>query len=238
MGPGAYDYDSTPVGYYDRVFARRRGVQSKWHHLKFARVRDALGAGGVHLDIGCGPGTFIGTLERTTLSIGADIAQAQLVYAHGHYAGAGRQFLRIAPGGLPFADEAFDRVSLVELVEHLDDAAVSQLLGEAFRVLKPHGRIVLTTPNYRSAWPLVEYLLNRLGEVDYRRQHINRFDRQRLRSALQRAGFAAITLEAYQFAAPFAAALGWRFADLVARLEPAPLTRRIGMLLIATAAKA
>jgi hypothetical protein len=28
-----FDYDSIPAGYYDLVFRRRRGMQSKWHHL-------------------------------------------------------------------------------------------------------------------------------------------------------------------------------------------------------------
>ena len=36
---GGFDYDALPAGYYDQVFHRRRGVQSKWHHLKFAQLR-------------------------------------------------------------------------------------------------------------------------------------------------------------------------------------------------------
>ena len=33
-----FDYSTIPPGHYDRVFRRRRGIQSKWHHLKFQRV--------------------------------------------------------------------------------------------------------------------------------------------------------------------------------------------------------
>ena len=33
--PSDFDYDTIPVGYYDNVYRRRRGIQSKWHHMKF-----------------------------------------------------------------------------------------------------------------------------------------------------------------------------------------------------------
>lgn len=46
-------YDAIPTGYYDAVFHRRRGVQSKWHHLKFERLRRAVAGCTDHLDIGC-----------------------------------------------------------------------------------------------------------------------------------------------------------------------------------------
>ena len=39
-----FDYNSIEAGYYDRVFHKRAGIQSKWHHLKFAPIRDRIGA--------------------------------------------------------------------------------------------------------------------------------------------------------------------------------------------------
>jgi len=44
-----FDYDSIPVGYYDLVFQRRCGVQSKWHHLKFQHVSREFSLGALHL---------------------------------------------------------------------------------------------------------------------------------------------------------------------------------------------
>ena len=75
-------YDSIEWGYYDRVFRRCAGIQSKWHHLKFARIRSEMSNYDTHLDIGCGPGTFIGTLKSSALSVGVDIAENQIAYAH------------------------------------------------------------------------------------------------------------------------------------------------------------
>ena len=237
MATSDFDYESIPVGYYDEVFHRGSGVQSKWHRLKFARIRDRMRQPEQHLDIGCGPGTFIGTLADRGVSVGVDISQVQLDYAEQKYAGADRRFVAITPGTLPFADNSFDCVTLVELIEHLTPEDTSTTLKEAHRVLRPGGQLLVSTPNYRSLWPLIEGLLNRLGKVDYSDQHINKFNRSGLLGVLKDCGFEKIDIQAYQFAAPFAAALGWRLADRVARLEPEWLTSRAGLLLLAEAEK-
>ncbi len=237
MASSDFDYESIPVGYYDEIFHRGRGIQSKWHHLKFARIRHRMRQPEQHLDIGCGPGTFIGTLSGPGISVGVDISQVQLAYAEQHYAGPDRRFVAIEPGMLPFGDATFDCVTLVELIEHLTPEDTQTTLTEAYRVLRPGGQLLVSTPNYRSLWPAIEGLLNRLGNVDYSDQHINRFNRSRLASVLTECGFQSVSVRAYQLAAPFVAALGWRVADTVARLEPEWLTSRAGLLLLAECSK-
>ncbi|MEZ5824624.1 MAG: hypothetical protein R3C97_07755, partial [Geminicoccaceae bacterium] len=66
--------DRVPQGYYDRAM-NARGIQSTWHRQKFERVREAMGKFERHLDIACGPGTFLSMLggER---SVGVDLATA------------------------------------------------------------------------------------------------------------------------------------------------------------------
>src|SRR6267143_1760416 len=46
---------------------------------------------------------------------------------------------------LPFPDEVFDLVWCTEVIEHVVDPAFT--LGEINRVLKPGGRLLLSTPN-------------------------------------------------------------------------------------------
>jgi hypothetical protein len=53
----AYSYDSIPVGYYDAVFHRRAGIQSKWHHDKFRRIIAEIGESASHLDMPGLPGS-------------------------------------------------------------------------------------------------------------------------------------------------------------------------------------
>lgn len=50
---------------------------------------------------------------------------------------------------LPFEDRFFEAVTLLAVVEHLDPAHMAALFKEIYRVLKPGGMVVLTTP---AAW--------------------------------------------------------------------------------------
>lgn len=232
-----FDYDSIPVGYYDGIFHRGQGIQSKWHHLKFARVRAELPSGGRLLDVACGPGTFISTLPASFDCIGLDIAKEQIDFARKRYTTANRTFALMEPGLLPVANDSFDAVTVVELIEHIPAREALRLIVECHRVLRPGGKLVVTTPNYSCMWPALEYFTNRLGGVSYEEQHITKYRPHSLRELLAASGLGSPHVETCLFSAPFIAALNWPLADTVARFEPSILTRRFGHLLIGTAIK-
>jgi 2-polyprenyl-3-methyl-5-hydroxy-6-metoxy-1,4-benzoquinol methylase len=236
-GGEPFDYESIPVGYYDEVFARGRGIQSKWHHLKFARVARELEGLTRVLDVGCGPGTMASILHGAHDYVGADLSTRQIEYARATYGYTGARFYASTPARLPAYEGPFDAVALVELIEHLEPHMVDQTIAEALERLRPGGKLVLTTPNFRSAWPLVEAAINRLGEVTYDFQHINKFHRKRLVGLLDSCGLVETRAEPYLFMAPFAASLDWRLADKVARLERGLVDRHLGMLLLGTGTK-
>lgn len=50
---------------------------------------------------------------------------------------------------LPFSDNFFDVVTLLAVVEHLNPINLDKLFIEIYRVLKPEGSLILTTP---AAW--------------------------------------------------------------------------------------
>lgn len=50
---------------------------------------------------------------------------------------------------LPFEADFFEAVTLLAVVEHLDPALMAKLFKEVYRVLKPGGLVILTTP---AAW--------------------------------------------------------------------------------------
>lgn len=235
--PEPFDYESLPVGYYDEVFRRGSGIQSKWHHLKFERVARELEGRRRLLDVGCGPGTMLGHLRGMHESVGTDLSLRQIEYARSTYGSETTRFYATSPGRLPEDEGPFDAVTLIELIEHLDPSVVDETIGEALERLRPGGKLILTTPNFRSAWPLIEAVINRVSEVTYDFQHINKFHRQRLIELLERHGLVETRAEPYLFAAPFAAALGWRVADRVARFERGAIERQLGMLLLGTGIK-
>ncbi len=62
---------------------------------------------------------------------------------------------------LPFATDFFDGVSALAVLEHLDLANNKLLLSQIFRVLRPGGKLVLTTPT-----PWTDKLLRFLAEIN------------------------------------------------------------------------
>jgi 2-polyprenyl-3-methyl-5-hydroxy-6-metoxy-1,4-benzoquinol methylase len=230
-----FDYESIPAGYYDEVFRRGRGVQSKWHHLKFERVARELEGFRRVLDVGCGPGTFAGNFGDGHEWVGTDLSTRQIDYAARTYGNLGPRFYAATPEQLPPDEGPFDAVTMVELIEHLDPLLVGETINQAVARLRPGGKLVLTTPNFHSAWPLVERALNRFGDVSYGFQHINKFTAGRLAAQLAAHGLEEPRTEAYLFLAPFTAALSWRGADRVAELERRGPEQRGGMLLIGSA---
>jgi len=66
-------------------------------------------------------------------------------------AGVARTVLSCATGeNLPFADCNFDVVCSWNVLEHVTNP--QEVLREAYRVLRPGGRMVFSAPNYHSFW--------------------------------------------------------------------------------------
>ena len=233
----AYDYNSIPEGYYDAVFNRKKGSQSKWHHLKFARIAREIPQGAAHLDVACGPGTFVATLPATVRSTAVDIALPQIEYARKHYAAPNRVFETMQPGKLPYPDGAFDVVTSIELIEHITEEEALMLFRECARVLKKGGRLIVTTPNYATGWPILEWTINRVTSVTYEDQHITHYKRALLRKLLEDSGLEVVDVAGFMFSAPFFAALSWKLSDWVSACEPRFVTRALGNLLLGIAQK-
>ncbi|MBF0369978.1 MAG: methyltransferase domain-containing protein [Magnetococcales bacterium] len=56
----------------------------------------------------------------------------------------------VRPDTLPFADESFDRVVMIHLLEGSHSAKVT--LRESWRILRPGGRLLVVTPNRGGFW--------------------------------------------------------------------------------------
>jgi SAM-dependent methyltransferase len=120
----------------------------------------------------------------------------------------------------------FDCITLIEVIEHLTAEEIRVLFGHIARLLKPGGKLIVTTPNYASTWPLLEQLLNRFGDVNYEEQHITRLNyfnfERRLAEVYPRLReeFAVELKTTTHLLTPFLAGLSFRLARALSRLVP------------------
>lgn len=99
------------------------------------------------LDVGCGTGGMAGVVKgRCRYYVGVDPTTHVLRLAE-----PGKQSYFVQAGGtaLPFADQSFDYVFALDVLEHVQGGFCEQIrfLRELRRVLTPVGMICLSTPN-------------------------------------------------------------------------------------------
>jgi SAM-dependent methyltransferase len=120
-------------------------------HQVALRLAENVPAGRA-LDLGAGQGALSGALRRRGFEvIAADINTDQ-------FRAAGVACAKLDLNGpLPFPDAGFDLVLAIEVLEHLESPRA--FLREIFRVLRPGGLAVISTPNIASVPSRVFFLV-------------------------------------------------------------------------------
>jgi ubiquinone/menaquinone biosynthesis C-methylase UbiE len=151
--------------HYDRVapvYDRRYDTSSgKVYHGHISRhLLDWLPWGKLLLDLGCGTGLFMRRYgEHGGTAIGLDISRG-MVEAAREQAGWFEYLVGTAEV-LPFRDASFDAVSCVLAFSYLEHP--DRMLSEAYRVLKPGGRLAMSTLS-RSVLTSLVPTIYRIGE--------------------------------------------------------------------------
>lgn len=135
-----YHSDADAKRYHNRL--GNPFLQPKEHALA-ARVTKHLPRDGKLLEVGCGEGSNLAYLARHAQGCsltGVDFSEKKVVFMS--HAVPGADAVCADATALPFGDEVFDVVYLRDLLHHVDFAREA-VLDEAWRVLKPGGRIVI-----------------------------------------------------------------------------------------------
>ena len=209
-----FNYEEIPAGYYYRVMLEGSPPQRFWHYEKFREVAKRVPQGARLLDFGCGPGSFLDVVgrERPDVSaVGVDIASRQIDFAQSNIGSKYPQDriffqkLNEKENSLPFPEATFDVVTSIEVIEHIHPFHAIRFLLEARRVLKPDGLLIVTTPNYSSLWPMIEWGLELTSPVKYHDQHISKFTPSAFVKFLETAGFSMKHTSSLFILAPFLA---------------------------------
>jgi 2-polyprenyl-3-methyl-5-hydroxy-6-metoxy-1,4-benzoquinol methylase len=213
-----------PGDYQLRASRAANPVQRFWHAAKKIVVDRELppAAGDFVVDAGCGSGVISDHLAAAGADVIAIDANPDAIrFASAEFR---RPNLRFVAGFLDDQlsfDRAVDKIYSLEVIEHMHRPQGFAMLRNFARALRPRGRVLLTTPNYRSPWPLMEWTLDRLHMVPTldEEQHVAHYHRRSLRDLAREAGLNVVSIRTVCFASPWLAPLSWRFATAVAKGE-------------------
>tara|TARA_B100000242_G_C43035144_1_gene482558 strand:+ start:734 stop:1441 length:708 start_codon:yes stop_codon:yes gene_type:complete len=202
-----------PVGYYDKVLIsglrKNKGIQANWHNLTFSKVRQYIEKDDLHLDYACGPGTFIGNYNLNN-SIGVDISSKQIDFANQKYFDKGDFFIL---DDMPLNKKKYDSITIIGLLEFLNENESIDVLNFLYSILNKNGKLILTTPNYSLFMYLLEKILNMFGPINYKNQHINRLNRNKLNNIIKQTNFKKVKIKKIVNASVFLSFISISFAN-------------------------
>ncbi len=209
-----------PGGYQLDALLRGRAVQRAWHRARLQLVADVLPppSGALSLDLAAGSGILTYWFPTSPIvSVDMRLEACRAIRAHTPQARAAAAEL----GRLPFRSGAFAQVYFLETLEHLTREEGSRILEEARRVARPGARGLITTPNYKSHWVMLEWLIDvlRLTPPLASGQHVSHYDRASLARVIAGAGWRVAHTGSFNLVAPFAGAVSSAAGDWLVRVE-------------------
>ena len=158
--------------------------------VKFIKKKGLLK--GDVLDYGCGAGHLLQQLlkQPAVNFFGLDFSADSIEETKKRTAGRNnlKQLVLIDKLPAPFKNDQFNSITLIETIEHLQDEALHETMNELFRILKPGGKIFITTPfnedlnNHLNFCPFCKSEFHEM-------QHMQTFDVAALYALAARHGF-------------------------------------------------
>jgi ubiquinone/menaquinone biosynthesis C-methylase UbiE len=130
-----------------------------------AKVLDRI-EGDTVIDIGCYSGLFVHEASRRFPAksiIGVDYSDDLIRMARLIYPNVQDRFRQMSIYALDFADESVDCITLQEVLEHLEGAALA--VKEINRVFRQGGVLVVSVPNPFYLWRIVSFAGREIGNT-------------------------------------------------------------------------
>jgi 2-polyprenyl-3-methyl-5-hydroxy-6-metoxy-1,4-benzoquinol methylase len=212
LGPSRRKGDDVQIdgAYQHRALHEGNAVQRFWHRSKRLVVDAFLPPedGDYVMDVGCGAGTVSGYLgESGAIVVGLDGNTEAVEFATGQYGAPNVTFQEALVDDAFEAPRPVDKIYSMEVIEHIYLDQGEAMLANFARILRPGGRVLLTTPNYRSLWPLIEWTMDRLRLAPplAAAQHVEHYRRAKLLAVARRAGLTVELCRSSCFLSPWIA---------------------------------
>lgn len=180
----------------------RRGLDRVVSELKNRNIKDVM-------DVACGKGRATKELAKFFNVAAVDISGAMLKIVYDLNL-ANVKIVEANLENLPLKDESFDAIVFLAATVHLDNP--TQVFNEFYRVLRPHGLLILDIDNKFGAIRLLKNFLNQIFWLFDKSYKVERLKRQqifqtlsdrKISRLLNRAGFKIIHKFYIGFLMPF-----------------------------------
>ncbi len=154
--------------------------------------------GKIILDFGCGPAFSIDNIMELNIKparyIGLDFSEKSIdVIKNKPETNFEKQgiFVQVLPSKIE--SNSIDVCFLIEVIEHLNDDYLDATLKEIQRVLKPNGKLIITTPNNENL-ELSKTFCPDCGSIFHKWQHVRVWNKELLKSTIVSYGFSDIKI--------------------------------------------
>lgn len=165
-------------------FQNRRDADQYFSDARQRYMLSRLEGGATVLNVGVGSGV----LERLALAKAVNIhaldPNEKTIERLRQELGLGERAQVGYSQAMPFQNKTFDIVVAAEVLEHLDNTVLEESLEEVWRVLKPGGFLLASTP-YREKLIDNQVVCPACAEVFHKFGHVQTFDRARMQKLLE-----------------------------------------------------
>ena len=209
--------------YQARALDSPRAAQRFWHAAKLRMIDRVMPprSGARSADAGCGSGVIAAHLAASGADVvGFDSNPSAIAFAAGAYTSLRLRFV-LGPFERILDEGPFDQFYCLEVIEHLYEEQAIDVMRLFGRSATPDAQLFVTTPNARSAWPIIEWTLDRLQLVPTldEAQHLTAFNRSMLARAMKASGWRVDEIGTFNGIAQFLAPVSERFAHAVEAFE-------------------
>lgn len=204
------DNISIDGAYQFNAYYKGHPVQRFWHWAKYTQAQKLLSAvpKDLILDVGCGSGVlsyFIAKDNPSSKVIGIDCNASAIAFCKTQYSLPNLAFKKCLIDELNYKKESISKIAFLEVIEHIYDDQANQVMKQFHRLLKKRGRVVISTPNYASLWPFIEFFLDKFKLVPHlsKQQHIEKYTGSKLIALGRETGFKIISKYTVNFIAPW-----------------------------------
>jgi ubiquinone/menaquinone biosynthesis C-methylase UbiE len=145
------------------------------------------------IDIGCGTGRFLDFVKQAWPRLpvlGLDLSEAYIHHARRHLKRWSRiNFVVANAEAIPASDNSYDAVTSIFMLHELPPEVRRSVFGEAARVLKPGGRLILLDSLQYGDEPDYDAMLQRFPQL-YHEPYYESYVREDFRSIASRHGLA------------------------------------------------